>query len=93
MTWKPPSIDSAHDMYQPGKRAGLSVYRRQQTAKALAMPSVNDPRASGSMADKEAWMRERQRAARVNARMEADLLAEAYQHLAIRRRTRIKEVL
>ena len=33
-------------------------------------------------------MRERERWAGVNARMEADLLAEAYRHLEMRQRTR-----
>jgi hypothetical protein len=84
MSWYPPSVDTTHAMYQPQKRAARVPLR-------VRVPPEIDPRASGSIADREAWMRERQTAAKINASMESALLAEAYQHLAMRRRTRIKE--
>ena len=50
-------LDTTHAMFQPAKRAKRScapLYAR--------VPPQTDPRASGTQAEREAWMRERQQA-------------------------------
>jgi hypothetical protein len=55
MSFHPPSIDTTHAMYQPDKRIRLAVKR---------IPSEVDPRAQGTIAEREQWMRDRQQGKR-----------------------------
>jgi hypothetical protein len=51
-------LDTTHAMYQPAKRA------KQKCAPLFVsgIPPQTDPRANGTQAEREAWMRERQQA-------------------------------
>lgn len=80
MSWKPPATDATHPMYQRGNKRRMSAYERAQTREALNHTPKNcdgiwlDPH--GSHAEKEAWMRQRQRLAAIEGERERELLQE-----------------
>ena len=80
MSWKPPATDATHPMYQRGNKRRMSAYERAQTREALNHTPKNcdgirlDPH--GSHAEKEAWMRQRQRLAAIEGERERELLEE-----------------
>jgi hypothetical protein len=50
-------LDTTHAMYQPAKRA-----KRKCAPLFASVPANTDPRANGTQAEREAWMRARQQA-------------------------------
>jgi hypothetical protein len=72
-------LDTSHAMYQTDKKA-KPILPHWQTQRAQGPITEGNPR--GSMAEREAWMRERQRVARLEANRERELLDEAKAHLA-----------
>jgi hypothetical protein len=68
--WHLPSIDTTHALYQPDKRAKATA------ACHRAVPSEVDPRAQGTIAEREQWMRDRQQGKRELQHMRRALQVE-----------------
>ena|SRR5271157_711758 len=80
-------LDTTHAMYQPDKRASVDI--RWQTERAnkrpANKPSGTEPDPNGSQLQRELWMRQRQRNAKIGADRERQMLAEAESELARKR--------
>ena len=81
-------LDTSHAMYQPDKRAKRTRHdftrRVEQFQTERANESEVEPNFHGSMAQREAWMPQRQakRTAEIEGDRERQMLAEAESHLA-----------